>query len=112
MADLDIGKLLADIQTAASDILQRDLRSIQGFSETQLRDLAAFAALVSVGVASGEISPDAQPFMVRTLKEMTQHFVEVLKGLAIITVEKLINAIINVAVKAIETASGVALKAA
>lgn len=112
MADLDIGKLLADIQTAASDILHRDLKSIQGFSETQLRDLAAFAALVSAGVASGEISADAQPFMVRTLKEMTQHFVEVLKGLAVITIEKLINAIINVAVKAIETASGVALKAA
>jgi hypothetical protein len=43
---------------------------------------------------------------------MTKDFVETLQGLALVTIEKLINAIIDVAVKAIETASGVALKAA
>jgi len=112
MAELNIGKLLTDIENAARPILQRDLKSINGFSERQLRDLAAFAAMVATGVATGQISKDAHPFMLQTLEDMTKHFVEVLHGLVVITIEKLINAIIDVAVKAIETASGVALKVA
>lgn len=112
MADLDINKLIADIGVAAKDILKRDLKSIQGFSQTQLRDLAGFSASIAVSLATGDVSEQAHKFFVKTLKEMTEHFVEVLQGLIAITIEKLINAIINVAVKAIETASGVALKVA
>lgn len=112
MADLDIGKLIADIEKAAADILKRDLKSIQGFSETQLRDIAAFSATLAAGLVTGEISERAHKFFVKALKEMTEDFVNVLRGLAVLAIEKLINAIIDVAVKAIETASGVALKAA
>jgi len=110
MSALDVGKLLADIQNAARPILERDLKSIQGFSETQFRALGQFAATLAAGIASGQISKDVQPFMLQSLEDMTKHFVEVLQGLVLITIEKLINAIVDVAVKAIATASGVALK--
>jgi hypothetical protein len=110
MPALDVGKLLVDIQNAARPILERDIRTIQGFSETQLRALGQFAATLAAGIASGQISKDVQPFMLRSLEDMTKHFVDVLHGLAIVLIEKLINAIVDVAVKAIATASGVALK--
>ena len=112
MAALDVGKLLVDIENAARPILQRDLKSIQGFSETQLRALGQFAATLAAGIASGEIGKDIQPFMLQSLKDMTLHFVEVLKGLALITIQKLMDAIVNVAVQAVSAASGVALKIA
>jgi hypothetical protein len=112
MAELDVGKLLKDIGNAARPILQKDLKSIEGFSQQQLRDLAAFAAMVVTGITTHQISEDAHPFLRQTLQDMTQHFVDVLKGLIAVTVEKLVNAIIDVAVKAIETAAGVTLRAA
>ncbi len=111
MAALDVGKLLVDIQNAARPILQRDLRAIQGFSETQLRALGQFAATLAAGIASGEIGRDIQPFMLQSLKDMTKHFVNVLHGLALITIQKLMDAIVDVAVNAISAASGVALRA-
>ncbi len=111
MAALDVGKLLVDIQNAARPILQRDLRAIRGFSETQLRALGQFAATLAAGIASGEIGRDIQPFMLQSLKDMTKHFVNVLHGLALITIQKLMDAIVDVAVNAISAASGVALRA-
>lgn len=111
MPALDVGKLLVDIQNATRPILERDLKSIQGFSETQFRALGQFSATLAAGIAAGTISKDVQPFMLQSLKDMTKNFVDVLHGLAVILIEKLINAIVDVAVKAIATASGVALKA-
>jgi len=111
MAALDVGKLLVDIQNAARPIHQRDLKAIQGFSETQLRALGQFAASLAAGIASGEIGKDIQPFMLQALKDMTKHFVGVLQGLALITIQNLMDAIVDVVVKAISVASGVALKA-
>lgn len=107
---LDVGKLLVDIQNAALPILKKDIKSIQGFSETQFRAIGEFAATLAAGIAAGSISRDVQPFMLQSLEDMTKHFVEVLHGLVLVTIEKLINAIVDVAVKAIATASGVALK--
>lgn len=106
---LDVGKLLVDIQNAARPILEKDIKTIQGFSETQFRALGQFSATLAAGIAAGTISRDVQPFMLQSLKDMTKHFVDVLHGLVLITIERLINAIVDVAVTAISTASGVAL---
>lgn len=111
MASLDVPKLLSDIAVAAQGILKKDLASVQGFSERQLRDLAEFAALVTTGIATGTISKDAHPFLLQSLEDMTEHFVKVLQGLAVITVEKLVNAVLSIVVKAVETAAGVTLRA-
>ena len=106
---LDVGQLIADIKTVASEVIEKDITTVKGFSERQVKAIAQQAALVSSGILSGEITDETREFFLDGLKDMSKNFVKVLHGLAMVTVEKTWNAIVGVLWDTIETATGISL---
>ena len=102
----DLNQLMADISTAASDILKKDLSTVSGFSRSQLEALAKQAAWIAEATAKNEINAEQREFFLQNLAEMARNFVKVLQGLAAITIEKLWNAVVNVLWGAIRGAVG------
>jgi hypothetical protein len=112
MASFDTAALMNSIRDAASGILQRDVTTIRGFAQDQLAQLAqqaeGIAAMQGAGVFDGN---DAlRDHFTSQLQEMTRNFAQTLRGLAAITVEELMTAILDVISQAIGAATGVALQ--
>ena len=105
----DLGELMEAIKAAASDILTKDVATMSGFSKTQLQGLAKQAAWIAEATAKKELTKAQQDFFLKNLADMARDFVKVLKGLALITVEKVWNAVVKVLWDAIGGAIGKAL---
>ena len=95
-----------NIKTAAAGILQKDISTISGFSQAQLRALAKQAAWIAEATAKNELNEEERAFFLRNLADMARNFVKVLQGLAAITIEKLWNAVVDVLWGAIRGAAG------
>lgn len=106
---INVPQLLDDIKNAASTVLKKDLTSIRGFSERQLKAIAQQAAFVGAGIVSGDITDETRDFFLDNLEDMALNFVNVLRGIIQATIQKLWNAIVAVLWKAIETAAGISL---
>ncbi len=104
MAVINVDQLVSDIRNAALPILNKDLAAVKGFSERQLKALAQQAALVSAGIAAGQITEETREFFLQGLEQMTQNFLDTLEGLFMLTIEKLWNAIVGVLWNAINGA--------
>ncbi len=111
MASIDISTLVQQMQSAASQVAQKDITVLKGFSDRQIKAIAQQAALVSAGIVSGQITEETQEFFLDSLKTMAQSFANTLQGLATVTVEKVWNSIVGVLWSAIGTATGISLPA-
>jgi hypothetical protein len=109
MEPIDIGGLVAQIQTAATAVIKKDVTTLQGFSAQQVNAIAQQAVLVSAGIADGSITDETQVFFLDSLKEMVRSFVNTLAGLVAVTIEETWNAIVGVIWAAIGKATGLAL---
>jgi hypothetical protein len=106
---IDVAQLIEDIKDAASQVLNKDVATLRGFSERQVKAIAQQAAFVEAGVLSGEITEETRDFFLDSLEDMALNFVKTLRGLLMVTIEKIWNAIVGVIWKAIETSTGIAL---
>lgn len=104
---LDIECLMTDLKVAASQVINQDITVLRGFSERQLKALAKQAELIATGVTSGEIDADLQDFFLDALEDMALNFAKTLRGLVMVTVEKVWNAIVCVLWQAIGAATGI-----
>lgn len=104
MATINVDQLISDIRNATMPILNKDLAAVKGFSERQLKALAQQAAIVSEGIATGQITEETREFFLDSLEHMTQNFLDTLQGLFMLTIEKLWNAIVGVIWSAINGA--------
>ena len=109
MEPIDLGKLVSEMQAAATAVIRQDVATLGGFSAQQLQAIAQQAILVSRGIADGTITGETRDFFLDNLKEMVRSFVNVLVGLAIVVVEQTWNAIVGVLWAAIGKATGLAL---
>lgn len=100
MAD-EISSILTEIKSVTSEILNKDLSKVRGFSKRQLKAIANQTLLIKEGVLSGEIKGDLQKFFEDSLKDMVTNFVNTLKGITAVILEKVWNAIIGVLWKVI-----------
>ena len=91
----DISSILAEIKTATSEILNKDLSKVRGFSKRQLKAIATQALLIKEGVLAGQIQPDLQKFFEDSLKDMVSNFINTLKGITAVILEKIWNAIVG-----------------
>jgi len=111
MPSLDAGALMSSITEVATGILKKDVTQMTGFSQSQLEKLAAqaqgIAEMQLAGVFNG--NEELRNHFVSQLEDMTRNFVKVVQGLAMITAEKLFNAVVNTVWKAIGAATGAAL---
>ena len=109
--NIDINQLITDMKVAASTILKADVSTFRGFSERQLQAIAKQAEFVAQGIASGEITSETKDFFLDSLEDMALNFAKTLRGLVLVTVEKVWNALVGVIWKAISTATGLTLVA-
>jgi hypothetical protein len=112
MAAIDVDQLVTDIKTVATQILNKDITTVNGFSERQITAIGQQAALVAGGIASGQITKETREFFSASLEKMVQDFLETLQGLLWLTIEKLWNAMVGVIWKTINGAiasTGIAL---
>ena len=98
---IEIDQLVADIKTAASTILTADVTTFKGFSERQVKAIAQQAALVEIGIQTGQITDETKDFFLDGLEDMALNFVKTLRGLLMVTIEKVWNAIVGAIWKAI-----------
>ena len=106
---IDLQQLVDDMKAAATSVLQTDVSTYRGFSERQLDAIAKQAEFVSVGIATGQITAETREFFLDGLEDMALSFARTLRGLLMITVEKLWNAVVGVLWRAISTATGIVL---
>lgn len=106
---IDVNQLLAGIKTAISGVIEKDITTIQGYSERQLAAMAQQAKWIAASSLAGDLTPDMRDFFLNTLKDSATNFVNTLKGLAIITIEKVWNALVGALWGAINSAIGTVL---
>lgn len=106
---INLDQLVSDMKTAASGILNADVSTFRGFSERQLKAIAQQAELVATGIATKQITQETEQFFLDNLEDMVLSFAKTLRGLLIVTIEKVWNAIVGVLWNAISKAAGVVL---
>ena len=108
-SSIDVDQLLANLKTVATGIIQQDVTTIEGYSERQLAAMAQQAKWIAAATLTGELSSDMRDFFLNTLKESAVNFANTLKGLVMITIEKVWNALVAALWTAIGNAIGIAL---
>ena len=108
-SNIDINALIASMKDAASQVLGKDISTLRGFSDGQIKAIAQQARLVASGIASGEITEETREFFLDGLEDMALNFVKTLRGLLMVTIEKVWNAVVGVIWKTIESATGITL---
>lgn len=103
---LDLGAVVDSVKTEVSGILGKDVATWRGFSERQLQALAKQAQLIAQGYASGDLDDDDVHFFLDGLEKMAENFARTLRGLLIITIEKVWNATMKVLLDAVKGALG------
>lgn len=111
MAAIDLNQVVADIKTAATGILNADVETFRGFSERQVQAIAQQTALVATGIAAGQITAATREFFLDNLEDMALSFAKTLRGLLMVTIEKVWNAVVAVIWKAISSVTGLTLAA-
>ncbi len=101
----DIAELVQGIKNISSEVLGRDVTVISGFSERQVRMIAENTLTIQQGIANGDIDSDLQEYFLGKLKIMTQNYVDTLKGIMLVTLEKLWNAVMDFLYKVIGLAT-------
>lgn len=97
----NVTTIITDIKDIASGILAKDISTIRGFSERQVEAIAKQTVLIQKGVASGDIDEDLREFFLDGLEAMALNFVNTLKGILMVTLEKLWNALVKFLYKAV-----------
>lgn len=93
--------IITEIKDIASGVLQKDISTIRGFSERQVEAIAKQTVLIQKGVESGDIDEDLREFFLDGLEAMALNFVNTLKGILMVTLEKLWNALVKFLYKAV-----------
>lgn len=109
---IDISELANNMKNAASRVLHKDVSTLRGFSDRQIKAIAQQTELVVMGIASGQITEETREFFLDSLEDMVLNFAKTLRGLLMVTIEKVWNAVVGVIWKSIEAVTGLALPTA
>ena len=104
--DINVDELVADLKDAIKKIINTDVENVRGFSERQLSAIARQSSLVAKCIAEGEIREDEKDFFLDSIEAMIKNFANTLRGLLLVTIEKVWNAMVAVVWKAIDAAIG------
>jgi hypothetical protein len=93
--DKNLVELMNEIKDVASSILEKDVSNVRGFSERQVRAIGKQTLIIQQGILSGDIDGDLKEFFFDGLEAMALNFVNTLKGILSVTIEKIWNAIVD-----------------
>jgi len=91
----DVASIIKDIKDISTTILKKDITIVKGFSERQVEAIAKQTVIITEGVANGDIDEELKKFFFDGLKAMAENFVNTLKGILSVTLEKLYNALVD-----------------
>jgi len=106
---VNVPQLISDIKSAVTDVLGKDLTTYKTYSEDMVRGMAEQAKSIGLSYAAGLITADRRDSFLKDLANTAEVFAKTLVGLAMVTVEKVWNAVVGVLWKAINTAINAAL---
>ena len=96
----NVATIISEMKAIASNILEKDISTVRGFSERQVEAIAKQTVIIQQGVLNGDIDADLREFFLDGLEAMALNFVNTLKGILMVTLEKLWNAIVGFLYKA------------
>lgn len=105
---IDVGNLVSDVTQAMTDILQKDVKLLSGYSQSKAQTIARFTKLIGEGYANGEIDEEQIKDELEELNMMVERYVRNLQALANTTIERLIKAVTSTLYGAISIAAGAA----
>lgn len=91
----DVTSIIKDIKDVSTTILKKDITEVKGFSERQVEAIAKQTVIITEGIANGDIDDELKEFFFNGLKAMAENFVNTLKGILSVTLEKLYNALVD-----------------
>lgn len=97
----NVATIISEMKAIASNILEKDISTVRGFSERQVEAIAKQTVIIQQGVLNGDIDADLREFFLDGLEAMALNFVNTLKGILMVTLEKLWNAIVGFLYKAV-----------
>lgn len=97
----EIINIIKEIKDIASTILEKDIATVRGFSERQVEAIAKQTLIIQKGILNGDIDEGLKEFFFDGLEAMVLNFVNTLKGILSVTIEKIWNAIVDSLWKAI-----------
>lgn len=97
----NVANIITEIKDIASGILEKDISTVRGFSERQVEAIAQQTVIIQKGIANGDIDEDLREFFLDGLEAMALNFVNTLKGIMMVTIEKLWNALMKFLYKAV-----------
>ena len=101
--DENVLEIINNIKEVATNILEKDISTVRGFSERQVEAIAKQTIIIQKGVLNGDIDDDLKEFFLDGLEAMALNFVNTLKGILSVTIEKVWNAIVDTLWNAIES---------
>lgn len=101
--DKNIVNLIAEIKDVATNIIEKDIDTVRGFSERQVEAIAKQTLIIQKGVLTGDIDEGLKDFFLDGLEAMALNFVNTLKGILSVTIEKVWNAIVDVLWRTIDS---------
>lgn len=101
--DEEVVNIMNDIKDVASNIIEADIKTVRGFSERQVEAIAKQTYLIHKAIINGDIDEDLKEFFFDGLEAMSLSFVNTLKGILSVTIERVWNAIVDLLWKAISS---------
>lgn len=97
IANLNAEEIAEKILGAIKGAIDGDLPELRDFAKHQLEGLAEQTLLVAKGLANGWIDTEEEKAQwAKTLKDMATEFAKTLRALAVILIEKAVNAVLEV----------------
>ena len=97
--------IINEIKDVASNIIEKDISTVRGFSERQIEAIAKQTLIIQKGIINGDIDDELKEFFFDGLEAMALNFVNTLKGILSVTIEKIWNAIVDTLWNIIDTAT-------
>lgn len=106
---LDVAQLAKDMFDAAFPILKQDAPQIQAFATGEFKKIALTLATIEEEVTSGQITEEQARLLIEMQKNASRVVLLTAKGLSLLTVEKALNAALDVVRTALNAATGLAI---
>lgn len=97
----NVANMINEIKAISSEILNKDVSTVRGFSERQVEAIAKQTSIIQMGIATGDIDENLREFFLDGLEAMTRNYINTLKGILLVTLEKLWNALVDYLYRAV-----------
>lgn len=106
---MKVSDILAPMVTAAKDSMGKDWPKVKDYGEPELKKLAQSLVDITKLTTSGKVNTQQAKALLRIHRNTTMIVMLTIEGLGVIAVENAINAALDAARKAVNTAAGIAL---